>query len=57
MLVDFDTLPEESWVWIYQAYRSFSEEEIKVLTSKLDVFIEAWTAHGFDLHAGFLIVF
>ncbi|RZN75221.1 MAG: ABC transporter ATPase, partial [Winogradskyella sp.] len=25
MLVDFDTLPEESRVWIYQANRSFSE--------------------------------
>ncbi len=57
MLVDFDTLPEESRVWIYQANRSFSEEEIKELTSKLEVFIEAWTAHGKDLQAGFKIVY
>ncbi|MDG4715549.1 ABC transporter ATPase [Winogradskyella marincola] len=57
MLVDFDTLPEESRVWIYQANRSFSEEEITELTSKLEVFIEAWTAHGKDLQAGFKIVY
>ncbi|MBU3821491.1 ABC transporter ATPase [Flavobacteriaceae bacterium XHP0103] len=55
MLVDFNTLPEESRVWIYQANRSFTEEEIKEIESKLDVFIENWTAHGSDLHSGYLI--
>ncbi len=54
MLVDFNTLPEESRVWIYQANRSFSEEEIEEIKSKLDVFIENWTAHGSDLQAGYL---
>ena len=28
MLVDFNALPEESRVWIYQANRSFSDNEI-----------------------------
>ncbi|MBP0905338.1 ABC transporter ATPase [Mariniflexile gromovii] len=55
MLVDFKTLPEESRVWIYQANRSFSEEEIEEIQSKLDVFIENWTAHGSDLQSGYLI--
>ena len=55
MLVDFNTLPEESRVWIYQANRSFTEEELKEITSKLDVFIENWTAHGSDLQAGYII--
>lgn len=57
MLVDFDTLPEESRVWIYQANRSFTEDEIGEITSKLKTFIEAWTAHGKDLQAGFKIVY
>ncbi|SHH57818.1 ABC transporter ATPase [Winogradskyella jejuensis] len=57
MLVDFDTLPEESRVWIYQANRSFSEVEIKEIEAKLQVFIKAWTAHGQDLQAGFKIVY
>ena len=55
MLVDFNTLPEESRVWIYQANRSFTDLEIKEIESKLNQFIENWTAHGSDLNAGYLI--
>lgn len=55
MLVDFKTLPEESRVWIYQANRSFSEQEIDEISSKLETFIENWTAHGSDLHSGYQI--
>ncbi|WP_412560815.1 ABC transporter ATPase [Winogradskyella sp. MIT101101] len=57
MLVDFDTLPEESRVWIYQANRSFTEEEIAELESKIETFITAWTAHGKYLQAGYKIVY
>jgi hypothetical protein len=55
MLVDFNTLPEESRIWIYQSNRSFTEEELEEIQSKLNVFIENWTAHGSDLQAGYLI--
>jgi len=55
MLVDFNTLPEESRVWIYQANRSFSEDELQEIQSKLDVFVENWAAHGSDLQAGYTI--
>lgn len=55
MLVDFNTLPEESRVWIYQANRSFSEQELEEIHDKLNIFIENWTAHGSDLQAGYLI--
>ena len=55
MLVDFNTLPETARVWIYQANRSFTEQEIEDISSKLDVFIENWTAHGGDLHSGYEI--
>ena len=55
MLVEFNTLPEESRVWIYQANRSFSEFELEEIIAKLDIFIENWTAHGSDLQAGYLI--
>nr|WP_321226392.1 ABC transporter ATPase [uncultured Psychroserpens sp.] len=55
MLVDFNTLPEESRVWIYQANRSFSEEELSEIKEKLDIFIENWTAHGTDLQSGYTI--
>ncbi|UKM64142.1 ABC transporter ATPase [Flavobacteriaceae bacterium GSB9] len=55
MLVDFNTLPEESRVWIYQASRSFTLEEIEEIKQRLDTFIENWTAHGSNLQAGYVI--
>lgn len=55
MLVDFNTLSEESRVWIYQANRSFSDNEILEIEAKLNTFITAWTAHGKYLRAGFTI--
>lgn len=53
MLVDFKTLPEESKVWIYQANRSFNEEELTELNTKISTFVENWAAHGTGLEAGF----
>ena len=53
MLVDFNTLPETSRVWIYQSNRSFSDTELEEIKSKIDIFIESWTAHGSDLKAGY----
>lgn len=55
MLVDFNTLPEISRVWIYQANRSFTETEIEEISSKLNAFINNWTAHGGDLQSGYEI--
>lgn len=55
MLVDFNTLPETSRVWIYQASRTFSETELDEIRSGLDSFIKDWTAHGSDLKAGYEI--
>ncbi len=55
MLVDFNTLPETSRVWIYQANRSFSASELEEIKSKLDTFVENWSSHGKDLQAGYEI--
>ncbi|MCB7480209.1 ABC transporter ATPase [Christiangramia sediminis] len=55
MLVAFESLPDSSRVWIYQANRSFTEEELQQISNKLDVFIEKWTAHGANLKASYEI--
>lgn len=55
MLVDFEKLPGTSKIWIYQANRSFTSEEIAEIKVKLDEFIDKWTAHGADLKAGYEI--
>lgn len=57
MLVDFESLPKESRVWIYQCNRSFTDEEIVEIEQRLAEFIEAWTAHGKDLQSGFKVVY
>ena len=55
MLVDFNTLPEESRVWIYHANRSFTEYEIIEITSKkctLNIIKEqkSSTKNGLHIH-------
>jgi hypothetical protein len=55
MLVPFTELPDSSRVWIYQSNRSFTDLELKEITSKLEIFIARWTAHGADLKASFEI--
>jgi hypothetical protein len=55
MLVHFNDLPDTSRIWIYQANRSFNQEELKSLQRELDDFIKNWTAHGSELKAGYEI--
>ena len=55
MLVDFNTLPDDSRIWIYQANRTLTEDEVSEIETKLSKFIQEWTAHGANLNAGFEI--
>lgn len=53
MLVPFESLPEDSRVWIYQSNRSFTDEELVKIKQKLDEFLTQWTVHGSNLKAGY----
>ena len=55
MLVEFNTLPNNSRFWIYQSNRKLSENEVSSISVKTDEFLKKWTAHGDDLEAGFEI--
>ncbi|MCM5663765.1 ABC transporter ATPase [Galbibacter mesophilus] len=55
MFVAFNNLSETARVWIYQANRSFTEEEITELNTKIEDFLQQWTAHGANLKASFEI--
>lgn len=55
MLINFESLPDNSRIWIYQCNRSFSSEELEEVTDGLNTFLTQWTAHGSDLKAGFEI--
>ncbi|QSS97304.1 ABC transporter ATPase [Psychroflexus sp. ALD_RP9] len=55
MIVDFNSLPDDARIWVYQSNRSFSEEELSTLKPKIEAFLKDWTAHGKDLSAGYKI--
>lgn len=55
MLVNFNTLPEESRIWIYQCNRTLTDPELADIRLKLDEFITNWIAHGSDLQSGYEI--
>ena len=55
MLVEFNTLPDASRIWIYQGSRSFTNTELEEIQKEFDEFITEWTAHGSQLKAGYEI--
>jgi hypothetical protein len=55
MIIDFKDLPDSSRVWIFQANRSFSEDELEQIQPKILAFLKDWTAHGQALQAAFEI--
>ncbi len=55
MLVDYNTLPDTSRVWVYQSNRKFNSEEISIIEEKAKDFVTAWTRHGDDLKGGFTV--
>ena len=53
MLSPITSLPETSRVWIYQSDTKFSDDQVTKINQDLTSFLEAWTAHGAALKAGF----
>ena len=55
MFIDYELMPNDSRVWIYQSNREFNTDEMVVLTTKIHDFIHVWKRHGEDLKASFVI--
>ncbi len=53
MFVDFDTLPPEARIWVYQANRRLDDEELKILTDRFQSFSDTWDSHGKELKNSF----
>ena len=51
MNVAFDHLPPQARIWIYQASRPLTEQELMPLVPRLAAFAEEWTSHGRELAA------
>jgi len=51
MLTEFKNLPDDSRVWVYQANRKLSDQEVAEAIEKTSEFLTKWTAHGAALEA------
>ncbi len=46
MYLPFEEMPHTARVWVYQANRKFTQEEIDLVESRLTAFCNQWNTHG-----------
>ena len=56
MFFPFNEMPGHSRIWIYQADRFLSDDEIALIKELAYEFVNDWTSHKQTLHASFEIV-
>lgn len=56
MWIDFDQLPDDARVWVYQANRPLSDEDVTTIRQALQPALSQWAAHGQPLLASALVV-
>ena len=49
MIVDFNTLPNDSRLWIYQSNREFTIIELEEIEALTKTFLKNWQAHNKEL--------
>src|ERR1043165_8697790 len=57
MYVDSSLMPADARIWIYQANRKLSEQEISSISDRAKEFLENWTAHDNALRASFQLLY
>jgi hypothetical protein len=55
MFVEFEEMPGDARIWIYQADREFTENETESITKECMKFLDQWAAHGSGLRSSFEI--
>ena len=55
MYIPYNTLPNNSRIWIYQSNREFTKKEVEYISKKAQDFINQWTRHGDRLKGSFMI--
>ena len=56
MLVDFNTLPEESRIWLYAAENALSQDQQNYILKVISEDLKGWNAHQQPLTAGVTIL-
>ena len=55
MIVDFNTLPSDSKLWIYQSNREFTSVELEEIKTLTESFLNNWQAHNEELEVSYQI--
>ena len=55
MLVNFDDLPDNSKIWIYQSNRKFYAQELDAIIEKTETFLNQWTNNDESIEASYQI--
>ena len=53
----FPEMPETSKIWIYQANRPMTDEEVVLISKKASDFTLGWESHGSKLKANFTVLY
>lgn len=48
-------MPDNARLWIYQAERNLSKEEVALVKANTEAFLKQWRAHGQDLKSSFTV--
>ncbi|MDW7690898.1 hypothetical protein R9C00_20930 [Flammeovirgaceae bacterium SG7u.111] len=57
MFTQFNHLPPHSKIWVYQADRVLSKDEVSQIEDVLIRFVGSWQAHGADLVSSFKVLY
>ena len=57
MFVPFEKLPPSSRIWVFQANRPFTAEELRIVDTRLRTFTEEWMVHGSPFDTSYCIKF
>lgn len=55
MYVDFNELPDNSKIWIYQSNRKFYPQELESIHNKIEEFLNQWSNNTLSLQASYQI--
>ena len=57
MYVSFEEISEDSRIWIYLANRAIQNEELELMSDRIQSFLVQWKAHGKALKSSFKILY
>lgn len=50
-MTNYEALPNQTRIWIYQSSRSIRDHEVPVLKEQINLFVERWVSHNQKLRA------